>query len=108
MSASPRYLFSHDVLVERSGEMPMVRSDPFREFDRLVQQVLGTPAGERPYAMPMDAYRRDDQMLAQLDLPGVEADSIELTVEDNVLTVKAQRRAPHTSDDVQTLYLERP
>ena len=54
------------------------------------QQVLGTPA--RPAAMPIDAYRRGDEFVVEFDLPGVDADSIDLTVEKNVLTVHAERR----------------
>jgi HSP20 family protein len=88
--------------------MTMVRSDPFREFDRLVQQVFGSTTGERPIAIPMDAYRKGDHFLAQLDLPGIEPDSVELTVEDNVLSIRAERAAPNTNDDVQTLFNERP
>ena len=70
----------------------LMRTDPFRDFDRLFQQVTGTPP--RPTAMPMDAYRNDDTFLVMLDLPGVGADSIELTVEKNVLTVHAERARP--------------
>ena len=68
----------------------LMRTDPFRDLDRLAQQVLGTPA--RPAAMPIDAYRRGDEFVVEFDLPGVDADSIELTVEKNVLTVHAERR----------------
>ena len=52
----------------------LVRTDPFRELDRLTQQVFGTAA--RPAAMPMDAYRKGDTFYIHLDLPGVSADSI--------------------------------
>ena len=68
----------------------LVRTDPFRELDRLTQHVLGTAA--RPAAMPMDAYRQGDSFYVHFDLPGVSADSIELTVEQNVLTVRAERK----------------
>jgi HSP20 family protein len=68
----------------------LMRTDPFRDLDRLAQQVFGTPA--RPAAMPIDAYRRGDEFVVEFDLPGVEAASIELTVEKNVLTVHAQRK----------------
>lgn len=89
--------------------MALVRSDPFRDFDRLAQQIWGTAAnGSRSLAMPMDAYRKGDSFLIQFDLPGVDADSIELTVEDNVLTVKADRPSPTTSDGIETLVSERP
>ena len=67
----------------------LIRTDPFRELDRLTQQVLGTAA--RPAAMPMDAYRAGDSFYIHFDLPGVRAESIALTVEHNVLTVRAER-----------------
>jgi HSP20 family protein len=66
-----------------------MRTDPFRELDRLTQQVLGTAA--RPAFMPMDAWREGDAFVVELDLPGVEANSIDLDVERNVLTVRADR-----------------
>ena len=83
----------------------LMRTDPFRELDRLTQQVFGTPA--RPSAMPMDAYRKDDSFLVQFDLPGIDPDSIDLTVERNVLTVHAKRSRP-SSDEVEMLAAERP
>ena len=73
----------------------LMRTDPFREIDRLAQQVLGTTA--RPAAMAMDAYRRGEESVVEFDLPGVDRDSIDLTVEKNVLTVHAvhaDRRRP--------------
>ncbi len=70
----------------------LMRTDPFRDFDRLTEAMLGTRA--RPTAMPMEAYREDDTFVVQLDLPGVPADSIDLTVEQNVLTVHAERKPP--------------
>src|SRR6476661_10754731 len=78
----------------------LMRTDPFRELDRLTQQVLGTTSGSwsRPTAMPMDAWRADDTFVVAFDLPGVDPDAIELNVERNVLTVKAERR-PITVDE---------
>lgn len=87
--------------------MALVRSDPFRELDRLAQQVWGLSNGSRSLAMPMDAFRRGDSFLIQFDLPGIDADSIELTVEDNVLTVQAERQAPPVKDGVEKLVSER-
>ncbi len=83
----------------------LMRTDPFRELDRLTQQVFGTPA--RPSAMPMDAYRKDDSFLVQFDLPGIDPESIDLTIERNVLTVHALRSRP-SSDEVEMLAAERP
>ena len=64
-------------------------ADPFREFDRLTQQIAGTT--NRPAIMPMDAWREGDDFVIEFDLPGVSADSIDLDVERNVLTVRAER-----------------
>lgn len=69
--------------------MVLMRTDPFRELDRLTQQVLGTAA--RPAFMPMDAWRDGDTFVLEFDLPGVDANSIDLDVERNVLTVRADR-----------------
>ncbi|GAA3737884.1 Hsp20/alpha crystallin family protein [Salinactinospora qingdaonensis] len=68
----------------------LMRTDPFRDFDRLTQRLFNETA--RPAVMPMDAYRDGDTFVVQFDLPGVQADSIDLEVERNVLTVKAERK----------------
>jgi len=83
----------------------LMRTDPFRELDRLAEQVLGTRA--RPAAMPLDAYRAGDQFVVEFDLPGVSADSIELTVEQNVLTVHADRQR-REGEGTEFLVAERP
>ena len=67
----------------------LMRTDPFRDLDRLAQQLLGTNA--RPSAMLMDAWRDGDRFVVEFDLPGVSPDSVDLDVERNVLTVTAQR-----------------
>ena len=72
----------------------LIRSDPFRDLDRLAQQVLGGAA--RPATMPMDAYRQKDRFYVHFDLPGVRAESIALTVEHNVQTVRAERHRDET------------
>jgi len=83
----------------------LMRTDPFRELDRLTQQAFGTAS--RPAVMPMDAYRHGDQFVVHFDLPGVDPASIDLTVEKNVLTVAAERRwqAPENQEIVAS---ERP
>lgn len=88
----------------------LMRTDPFRELDRLTQQVLGNQAGtwSRPTAMPMDAYRAGDTFVVAFDLPGVSPDAIELDVERNVLTVKAERRPSPVGDHVEMQVAERP
>ncbi len=79
-------------------------TDPFRDFDRLTQQLLGTTS--RPAVMPMDAWREGDRFVIEFDLPGVSRESIDLDVERNVLTVRAER-VPRNGD-WEMLASERP
>ncbi|NES27687.1 Hsp20 family protein [Micromonospora terminaliae] len=83
----------------------LMRTDPFREIDRLAEQFFGTTA--RPAVMHLDAYRDGDFFHAAFDLPGVDPDSIDCTVERNVLTVRAERRRPD-GDNVELVAAERP
>ena len=83
----------------------LMRTDPFRELDRFTQQVFGNAA--RSAAMPMDAYRQGDNFYVHFDLPGINTDSIDLTVEQNVLTVRADRAQART-DGAELLIAERP
>jgi HSP20 family protein len=69
----------------------LMRSDPFRELDRFAQQVLGTAA--RPAVMPMDAWREGEEFVVEFDLPGINADSLDIDIERNVVTVRAERPA---------------
>lgn len=77
--------------------------DPFREMDRLLSDVSRTPAS---VAMPMDLYREDDQYVVALDLPGVDASSIDIDVDGQTLTIRAERKAT-ASQDAQWLSRER-
>jgi len=87
--------------------MPMLmRTDPFREFDRLAQQVLGAGTTSRPAIMPMDAWREGDAFVIELDLPGVRPETVDIDVERNVLTVRAER--PARNGDWEMLASERP
>jgi HSP20 family protein len=104
---SRKLLSCYTPLVKKHKEVAvmLMRTDPFREFDRLAQQAFGTKF--RPAAMPMDAYRKDDQFVVNFDLPGVDPTSIDLTVEKNVLSVSAEQRWEAT-EDVQVVASERP
>ncbi|MFF8311745.1 Hsp20/alpha crystallin family protein [Streptomyces lydicus] len=87
----------------------LMRTDPFRELDRLTQQLMGTSGTwSRPSPMPMDAYREGDVYVIALDLPGVAKDAIDIDVERNMLTVRAERRPVAERDDVQKELSERP
>jgi HSP20 family protein len=78
--------------------------DPFRDIDRMLGTAFRTPASA---AMPMDLYRSGDRFVAKVDLPGVDASTIDIDVEDRTLTIRAERRE-QTDDDVQWLSHERP
>jgi HSP20 family protein len=82
----------------------LIRSDPFRDFDRLAQQFLGTSS--RPAVMPMDAWREGDHFVLEFDLPGVRPESVDLDVDRNVLTVRAER--PPRDPQQEMLAAERP
>jgi HSP20 family protein len=82
----------------------LMRTDPFRDMDRLTQQLLGTAS--RPALMTMDAWREGDEFVVEFDLPGVSPDSVDLDVERNVLTVKAER--PALNGDRELIAAERP
>src|SRR4029078_6901323 len=90
--------------IGKEGKMMLMRTDPFRDFERLAQQVLGTTA--RPAVMPMDAWRDGDQFIVEFDLPGVDEDSLDLDVERNVLTVHATR--PELDPNREMVSAERP
>jgi HSP20 family protein len=85
--------------------MMLMRTDPFRELDRLTQQVFGTAA--RPAAMPMDAWQEEGEFVVAFDLPGVNVDTVDLDIERNVLTVRAERR-DQTQPNVELIASERP
>jgi len=75
--------------------MLLRNTDPFRDFDRLTQQLLGST--NRPAVMPMDAWREGESFVIELDVPGVSPETIDIDVERNVLTVRAER-VPRNGD----------
>jgi HSP20 family protein len=85
----------------------VMRFDPFREMDRVAQLVNQQAGTARNTAMPMDAYRGKDQFVVRFDLPGVDPGSIDLTVEKNVLTVRAER-SWQPDQDQEVIVQERP
>jgi HSP20 family protein len=85
-------------------EAMLMRTDPFRDLDRLTQQVFGTAT--RPAAMTMDAWREGEEFVVEFDLPGVSPDTIDVDVERNVLTVRAER--PARTGEQEMVASERP
>ena len=79
--------------------------DPFRDFDRMTEQLLGDSRTARP--MPMDVYRSGDHYVLHFDVPGIDPGSVDLSVEDNMLTIRATRPA-RTAEGVEFLVAERP
>jgi HSP20 family protein len=89
----------------------LMRTDPFGELDRLTRQLFGAPSTgtwSRPAPMPLDAYRTGDEFIVAFDLPGVSPESIDIGVERNLLTVKAERRPLNLGDHTQMQVSERP
>ncbi len=84
----------------------LMRTDPFRELDRLAQQLVGAGTTSRPAVMPMDAWREGDTCVLELDMPGVRPETLDIGVERNVLTVRAER--PARNGDWEMLASERP
>jgi HSP20 family protein len=82
----------------------LMRTDPFRDLDRLTEAMMGTSA--RPTSLPMDAYRDQGSFVVQIEVPGVDPGSIDLTIEKNVLTVHAERK-PASSTDSERVVGER-
>ena len=82
----------------------LMRTDPFRELDRFTEQVLGTAA--RPAVMPMDAWREGEEFVVEFDLPGIDEESLDLDIERNVVTVRAER--PGVDPGREMLATERP
>lgn len=84
----------------------LMQFDSFRgELDRLAEQIMSGARPPRP--CPMDAYRRGDEFVVSFDLPGVDPGTIDLTVEQNILTIKAERRFEGREGD-QVIAAERP
>jgi HSP20 family protein len=83
----------------------LMRFDPFRELDRVTEQLWQGQGAAR--GVPMDAFRRGEHVVVQFDLPGVDPDSIDLTVERNVLTLRAERRHDRQEGD-ELIVHERP
>ncbi|MBT1188334.1 Hsp20/alpha crystallin family protein [Streptomyces sp. CJ_13] len=86
----------------------LMRTDPFRELDRMAQQLMGPGTWSKPSVMPMDAYREGDEYVVAFDVPGVTADALDIDVERNMLTVKAERRPTAKVDNVKMELSERP
>lgn len=89
----------------------LMRSEPFTEVNRLAQQLFGAATAgtwSRPAAIPVDAFRNGDEFVIAFDLPGVDANAIDVDVERNVLTVRAERRPIDLGAQAMTQLAERP
>lgn len=84
----------------------LLRYDPFREVERTLDQFLGSSIAKSGRMMPMDVYKVGNEAVVRLDLPGIREEDVEITVEKNVLTVKAERYFP--DEQAEVLVSERP
>ncbi len=87
----------------------MLRFDPFRDLDRLTDQLLGTPsgAGRAPRFMPMDLYRTGENYVLLADLPGVDPGSVDVHVDNGTLTIRAERSLPAGQQSAEWITNER-
>jgi HSP20 family protein len=85
--------------------MTIMRFDPFRDLDRISQELFGASRALR--AIPMEAYRRGDTFYVHFDLPGVNPSEVEVTAERNVVSVRASRESPRQEGD-EVMVDERP
>jgi HSP20 family protein len=71
----------------------VLRFDPFRDLDRLTEQLLGSQAGtaRAPRFMPMDLYKAAENYILKADLPGVDPGSVDVNVDNGTLTIRAER-----------------
>jgi HSP20 family protein len=97
-------LSGDDVLKE---VVVMLTFDPFREWNWLAGQRFGWSANPVSRWMPMDLYRVEDQFVVTVDLPGIDPGSVDLTVDGNTLTIRAERTAP-AQEGAQLIAQERP
>jgi HSP20 family protein len=81
--------------------------DPFGDVDRLVDQMFAAAAGRATLVMPMDLYRSGEHYVLHADLAGIDPDSLDISVDGSLLTIKAQRSAG-TEEGVEWLAQERP
>lgn len=88
MQARDLEVADRQVLAVSERIIMLMRFEPFRELDRMAEEMLSE---RRVRQIPVDAYRRGNEFKAHLDLPGVDPRFIELTVEKDLLTVKATR-----------------
>lgn len=84
----------------------LLRTDPFRDLDRLAQQTVDRGTAARPAVMAMDAWRENDSLVVEFDLPGVRPESLDIDVERNMLTISAER--PARAGVAELVAAERP
>jgi HSP20 family protein len=87
--------------------MTLLRFDPFRELDRWSAQARPALGYTRAPRMPFDAVRREHELVLQFDLPGVDPETIDVTVDKGTLTVAAERTNVRQDGD-EVVITERP
>ena len=79
--------------------------DPFRELDRMAASLMDAQQG--PRLMPIDLYRDGDHYVLNADLPGIDPGSVDVDVDGQLLTIRAERTA-RGREGVKWLASERP
>lgn len=81
-----------------------MKFDPFRELDRVAGALMDS--GQGPRLMPMDLFRQGDTYVMHADLPGIDPGSIDVDVDGQLLTIRAERTLS-SAQDVKWLARER-
>jgi HSP20 family protein len=76
--------------------------EPLNDFDRAFDRLVASGG-----SMPMDIFEKDGAYCARFDLPGVDPDTVEVTVENSILTVTVEREQEDT-EGANWLVRERP
>jgi HSP20 family protein len=98
----------HVFALQEVGVMALMHADPFRDLDRVAQMMWGaTPGRPAVLPMPLDAYKSDGDLVIEMDLPGVDPESIDLSVERGSLAVTAERQWRH-GEGIEVAAAERP
>lgn len=95
--------------------MVMQRWDPFRDLrqmddtmNRLWRGFGGVQSGAEDWNISLDVVQRPDELVVKASIPGVKADGIDLSIEDDVLSLRAERKSDFEDDKSVYLIQERP
>ena len=97
----------------RTAQEEMAQMSPMTQMSPMLAHALGLHAQPQgndratAWAPALDISERKDAYLVTVELPGVEADDLEITMEDGLLTIQGERHFAHDSSEQQFHRVER-